>query len=117
VFFTSKIESSPVFTTAILPFNLQESSAELTLQNLIIYVLITGVAIFILKVLLQCVSLTRIHINSKVDRWNQFYFRNVLFSITPFTFFRTIYLHKDQHQTLELNDIFKHEFIHVKGLH
>jgi len=117
VFFTTKIEISPAFTTDFLPLDLRESASQFNLQNLFIYILIIGALFFTLKMILQFASLTRIHINSKADQWNQYYFRNVMFSIAPFTFFRTIYLHRNQHHNLALSDIFKHESIHVKGLH
>jgi len=117
VFFRSKMEILPVFTTSILPLNLKETTTFFNLQDLILYIIILGAFIFILKIIMQFISLARIHWNSTPEHWNTYYFRNVMFSIVPFTFFSTIYLHKNQHHSLELKDIFKHEFIHVKGLH
>lgn len=117
VFFTPKIAILPVFTTSILPLNFKETTSLFNLQDLILYIIILGAFIFVLKIIMQFLSLARIHWNSTPEHWNKYYFRNVMFSIVPFTFFSTIYVHKNQHDSLELKDIFKHEFIHVKGLH
>ncbi|MFZ4261100.1 M56 family metallopeptidase [Sphingobacterium sp. HJSM2_6] len=73
--------------------------------------------LFLIKLIFQLISLYRIYHYSKPAQWQAYYFRNVIFPITPFSFFNKIYLHQDQHEEPELNDIFKHEYIHVKGHH
>ncbi|SFT10586.1 M56 family metallopeptidase [Sphingobacterium wenxiniae] len=84
----------------------------------VLYVTIGAGAIFLFgKLLLQLLSLLRIHLHSVEDSWKAYIYRNVLFPIVPFSFFNRIYLNKEQHQDVELYDIFEHEDIHVKGLH
>ncbi|MFX5922293.1 M56 family metallopeptidase, partial [Acinetobacter baumannii] len=46
-----------------------------------------------------------------------YFFKDVIFPIVPFSFFNKIYIHKAQHLDEELQDIFEHEHVHVKGLH
>ena len=84
----------------------------------LIYGVIMLVGVFLLvKLAVQLLSLLRIHLHSVKASWKRYIYRNVLFPIAPFSFFNRIYVNKEQHQELELYDIFEHEDIHVKGLH
>ncbi|WP_282636454.1 M56 family metallopeptidase [Sphingobacterium thalpophilum] len=94
-----------------------EVQDRLTLAGLIEIVFMVGAAILLLKFLLQLMSLLRIHMHSTADQWRTYFFRNVLIPIVPFSFLNKIYVNKQQHLDAELHDIFKHEDIHVKGLH
>lgn len=97
---------------------LEESKVEaFYLGDLLVYLVAIGGLVLLTKLLIQLGSLLRIHWHSKPSQWRDFIFRNVLFPITPFSFFNKIYLHKEQHQDLELYDIFKHEQVHVRGHH
>lgn len=88
-----------------------------TLDNILVSFLLLGIVVLTLKFLMQMVSLLRIHINSKPAKWQEYLYRNVFIPIVPFSFLKKIYVNKQQHEELELQDIFKHEDIHVKGLH
>lgn len=88
-----------------------------TLNNLSLTVLAVGAAVFVVRLLMQLLSLLRIHLKSEPAIWKSFIYRNVLFPIVPFSFFNKIYINKQQHEERELLDIFKHEDIHVKGRH
>lgn len=94
-----------------------EVQDRLTLAGFIEIVFMVGAAILLLKFLLQLMSLLRIHMHSTADQWRTYFFRNVLIPIVPFSFLNKIYVNKQQHLDAELHDIFKHEDIHVKGLH
>lgn len=95
----------------------QDVQEGLTLGGLVELVFMLGVAFLLLKFLFQLFSLLRIHMHSKADRWKTYFFRNVFIPIVPFSFLNKIYVNKEQHVDAELKDIFKHEDIHVKGLH
>ncbi len=99
------------------PLVIENANPGFSLNDLFIVVIMLGSAVFLIKLLTQLASLLRIHLYSKPAKWREYLFRNVVFPITPFSFFNKIYLHKKQHQDLELNDIFKHEYVHVKGHH
>ncbi|MDF2516746.1 MAG: hypothetical protein K0R59_2042 [Sphingobacterium sp.] len=90
---------------------------KLTLAGLVGMVFILGAALLFLKFLFQLMSLLRIHFHSTADQWKTYFFRNVFIPIVPFSFLNKIYVNKGQHMDAELIDIFKHEDIHVKGLH
>ncbi|MNK13074.1 TonB-dependent Receptor Plug Domain protein [compost metagenome] len=94
-----------------------EIQQQLTLGRLVEIVFMAGAVFLLLKFVFQLVSLLRIHLNSTSDQWRTYLFRNVLIPIVPFSFLNKIYVNKEQHLDAELKDIFKHEDIHVKGLH
>lgn len=94
-----------------------EVQQQLTLGRLVEIVFMAGAVLLLLKFVFQLLSLLRIHLNSTSDQWRTYLFRNVLIPIVPFSFLNKIYVNKDQHLDAELKDIFKHEDIHVKGLH
>lgn len=102
-----------------ISFYMEEQDVQegLTLGGLVELVFMLGVAFLLLKFLFQLFSLLRIHMHSKADRWKTYFFRNVFIPIVPFSFLNKIYVNKEQHVDAELKDIFKHEDIHVKGLH
>ena len=93
------------------------ASPEFGLHHYLVWLMGAGGAIFLLILLIRLASLVRIHNHSKEAIWQNYLYRNVLFPIRPFSFFNRIYLHRQQHVDSELPDIFKHEYIHVKGLH
>jgi len=95
----------------------QDVQERLTVGGLLEMVFILGAGVLLLKFLFQLLSLLRIHLHSTADRWKTYFFRNVFIPIVPFSFLNKIYVNKEQHVDAELKDIFKHEDIHVKGLH
>ncbi|NGM72684.1 M56 family metallopeptidase [Sphingobacterium sp. SGL-16] len=114
---------SEVIDTAFLPefitpvFLNNSASSGISLLDIIIAVFSTVAIVFVLKFLVQLFSLLRIHLNSKDATWHSYLFRNVLFPVVPFSFFNKIYIHKEQHREIELQDIFAHEIVHVRGHH
>lgn len=88
-----------------------------TLNNILILLLFIGVTILSIRFLIQMISLLRIHIYSEPAQWQSYLFRNVFIPIVPFSFLNKIYVNRDHHPEPELLDIFKHEDIHVRGLH
>jgi len=115
--FAEKIEIPQGLILNYIPFVLEKSEDNFSLNDLLIYILGIGAVLLLVKLIAQLISLVRIHFYSKPSQWREYLFRNVIFPITPFSFFNKIYLHKEQHQELELNDIFKHEHVHVRGHH
>lgn len=91
--------------------------AAFTLTDSIIAVMEIVAAVFFFRLLIQLLSLRRIHRNSEPSTWNSYSFRNVLFPVVPFSFFDKIYVHRPQHKEKELYDIFAHESVHVRGIH
>ncbi len=92
-------------------------SESYSLYDILVFVFFGGVVFLFLKFILQLLSLYRIHANSTHSKWRNYFFKDVIFPIVPFSFFNKIYIHKAQHLDEELQDIFEHEHVHVKGLH
>ena len=102
-----------------LPFfsNQSKDVTSFTLANLLLLLICIGVIVFACRFMFQILSLLRVHYYSINATWKKYIFRNVIFPVAPFSFLNRIYLHIDQHKEIELQNIFEHEDIHVKGLH
>lgn len=96
---------------------LSQTEPEFGLPHILIGLLGLGGATCLLVLLIRLASLMRLHRRSKQAFWWGYGYRNVFFPIRPFSFFNRIYLHKEQHPDSELQAIFKHESVHVEGLH
>lgn len=115
--FAKKIELPQGIIMEYFPMVFEPKEEVFSLSDLLVYLTGIGVIVLFVKLAIQLGSLIRIHWYSRPSRWREYFFRNVVFPITPFSFFNKIYVHKEQHQDLELQDIFKHEYVHVKGHH
>ncbi|QNL48864.1 TonB-dependent receptor plug domain-containing protein [Olivibacter sp. SDN3] len=73
--------------------------------------------ILFIRFLLRLVALRRIHKESTPAIYSLYQYRKVKLDISPFSFWRNIYLNPNRHNRCELKDIFKHEYVHVKSLH
>jgi hypothetical protein len=76
-----------------------------------------GAAIMAIRLLMQFISLYKIHAASKPKNFNGIRFREINQLTQAFSFWQTIYLNPSQHQQEELESILRHEQIHVKGWH
>ena len=72
---------------------------------------------FVFQLLMRLLSLWRIHHQSLPASWRLYDYRQVLRRVSPFSFWRTIYLHIESHEDDELSEVFKHEQVHVNELH
>lgn len=105
------------FLPLVMEQQFEERQYPLSLSSLLLFIVFAGVLVFTLKLAVQLLSLRHIHLRSRPAKWRSFWYRNVFFPVAPFSFFNTIYLHREQHAEGELADIFKHEDIHVRGRH
>lgn len=115
--FSEKVSIPQGLVLEYIPFVIESDESKFSINDLVVYIASLGALYFLFKLIIQLFSLARIHWYSKPSQWREFLFRNVIFPITPFSFFNKVYIHKEQHQELELNDIFKHEYVHVRGHH
>lgn len=117
--FSTPIEPVGDFVS-YLPGMLQEQTAKgtsISLQGIVLAIFAVGALFFVVKFGVQLLSLLRIHRHSQRDSWHNYLYRNVWLPIVPFSFFNKIYINRKQHQEVELQDIFEHEYTHVKGFH
>ncbi len=78
---------------------------------------LVGVAYFAIRLCIRLGSLWHIHRASRSETWRVFRYRQVFGNVTPFSFWRHIYLNIHHHEENELGEIFEHEQIHVNELH
>jgi hypothetical protein len=76
-----------------------------------------GCAFMVIRLLLQFVSLYKIHRASVPASYQGVDFRKVSGISEAFSFWKTIYLNPSQHRSPELESILRHEQIHVNGWH
>lgn len=80
-----------------------------------IYALV--VMVLILRILVQTISIIRLHSKSHPTIVEGIRVRSLPIDITPFSFLGTIYLNPDLHSADETRQILTHEMTHVQQLH
>jgi len=85
-----------------------------TLAECIFY---AGLLVMSIRLMMQLVSLYRVHRKSFSGEINNFRVRILKEKISPFTFWQNIYINPEIHAKQELENILEHEQIHVKQWH
>jgi beta-lactamase regulating signal transducer with metallopeptidase domain len=76
-----------------------------------------GVVLMALRLLVQFISLYRMHQNSSPDKLNQYPVRILTDEVSPFSFWQTIYINPGLHKKEDLPNILAHEKVHVEQWH
>ncbi len=76
-----------------------------------------GAAVFALRLLLQFISLYRIHRASEPARINRHTVRVIKGDVSPFSFWRSIYLNPAQLDSADIDKVLAHEEVHVSEWH
>jgi phosphate/sulfate permease len=77
----------------------------------------TGVLLMALRLLIQFISLYRMHQNSSPARLEEYNVRILNDKVSPFSFWQTIYINPLLHKKHDLNNILEHEKVHVEEWH
>lgn len=77
----------------------------------------TGVALLAIRLVLQLFSLYRLHKASQPGRLANFPVRLVNGDVSPFSFWRSIYVNPDKLSASDLGKVLEHEHIHVNEWH
>jgi TonB family protein len=124
LFFPALIqESTTVRALAVEYIQLQElvvvagSPSAFDWSKLIVGLYVVVMLFFIVRVLLQLLSIVRMHLMSDKTIIEGVVVRKVKVEITPFSFFKWIYLNPDLHSKDEIRQILIHEQTHVRQLH
>lgn len=80
-------------------------------------ILVIGMLIMLTRLLMQYFSLRKIRKRSELISDEQVKIYQVNKMIIPFSFGRSIFINQHQHNEQELQEIIRHEFIHVKQRH
>ncbi len=90
---------------------------QFTIWSIVQYVFWAGVAAMAVRLSIQLISLLSIHIKTTDGKLNNEKVKLMHDRINPFSFFRNIYINPALHSPEELENILRHEKIHVKGWH
>jgi beta-lactamase regulating signal transducer with metallopeptidase domain len=88
-----------------------------TTWNLITVFLILGMMIMLVRLLIQFVSFRRMLKNAAFISGTGMKIYHVDENIIPFSFGNSIFINRDLHSETELQEIIRHEFVHVKQVH
>lgn len=88
-----------------------------TYEEWILLAISIGIAIMLVRLLVQHISLNRMKKQSELLLDDSVRLYQVNKNIIPFSFGNTIFVNQHQHTQEELKEIIRHEFIHVKQRH
>ena len=80
-------------------------------------VLLTGVVVMLIRLVIQLISIRRMRNRSSMIAQDGIRIYHVDAPIIPFSFGDSIFINQQQHNTTELEEIIRHEFVHVKQKH
>lgn len=80
-------------------------------------VLLSGILIMLIRLCIQLWSISRMRRNAVLLSDNGMRIYQVEAAIIPFSFGDSVFINKDQHSIHELEEIIRHEFVHVKQKH
>jgi TonB-dependent SusC/RagA subfamily outer membrane receptor len=80
-------------------------------------ILLAGVMIMLIRLCMQLISIRRMRNRSSLISTNGIRVYQVDAPIIPFSFGDSIFINQQQHSTAELEEIIRHEFVHVKEKH
>lgn len=89
----------------------------LTIWGILEYAFWIGVTVMLIRFCIQLFSLLRIHLRTRDSLLNKEKVRLMHDNISPFSFFRNIYINPSLYNTAEIERIILHEKVHVKGWH
>lgn len=116
--FFSRNESLALQVTSYVPdWTTLQKVESFTVWTLMEWTFWAGVAVMAIRLLVQLVSLAVLHFRTEPVRMFDTEVRKMKGPLTPFSFFRKIYINPDLHSESELYSIVKHEQVHVKEWH
>jgi len=107
------------FVQLVPVYNLQLNSPgfEWNQWTVSIAILVTGMLIMGIRILMQLFSLQRIKTNATLLNEGDVKLFDVNEQIVPFSFNNGIYINRQLHTEAELQEIIRHEFVHIKQKH
>lgn len=81
------------------------------------FALIAGAAILVIRFLIRYISFVRIRNKAELISDDDIKIYRVDDSIIPFSFGNAVFINCDQHSSEELEEIIRHEFVHVRQKH
>ncbi|MBI3138859.1 MAG: M56 family metallopeptidase [Sphingobacteriales bacterium] len=107
----------PVIGQEVNFINHKSGSGVLTGWDYAFLVLLAGALFMLVRLGLQLWSIRRMREKSTLLNYGGMRFYQVNASIIPFSFGNSIFINQEQHSRHELEEIIRHEFVHVKQKH
>ena len=85
--------------------------------SIMMVVMIIGALVLAIRLIIQLWSLYQIHSKATSAKCNDIHIKKLEGNVSPFSFWRNIYINPSLYTPSELENILKHEQIHVKELH
>lgn len=76
-----------------------------------------GAAFFAMRLIIQFISLNKVYHNSTPDTLHQYQVRITDADISPFSFWRSIFINPENIETADLKNILQHEQVHINQWH
>ncbi len=92
-------------------------SPQFNYWNVLVYAFWLGVTVMTIRLMIQLFSMWRIHKTAVDGQIEGQQVKVLASSVNPFSFFRNIYINPQLHQPEELQDILRHEQVHVRQWH
>ncbi len=86
-------------------------------ESVLLFVFFTGIAVMLIRLLIQIYAMRKIKARSVVVSNGDVNLYHVNENIIPFSFHNSIYINRSLHSEEELQEIIRHEFVHVKQKH
>ncbi len=106
----------PVLSEQVV-LNKTEPGSGLNGWDYALLILLTGVVIMLIRLCIQLISIRRMRNRSSLISKEGIRVYQVDAPIIPFSFGDSIFINQQQHSTAELEEIIRHEFVHVKQKH
>jgi beta-lactamase regulating signal transducer with metallopeptidase domain len=94
-----------------------QSGSLITINNILLLVFIAGMLIMLGRLCVQLISFRKLKKQALAVYNNKTKLYHVDADIIPFSFGNSIFINRELHNETELNEIIRHEFVHVKQKH
>ncbi|MDR0384450.1 MAG: hypothetical protein LBH60_00055, partial [Prevotellaceae bacterium] len=84
--------------------------------DILMTVLVAGMTVMLIRFVIRCLNLRRLHVSQRF-RHGTYSILNVSMPIKPFSFGNRIYINAELHTAKELDEIVRHELVHVNQRH
>lgn len=86
-------------------------------MDLTVFIVVTGMLVLLTRLVLQLLSFVKLKSKAKVISDNDVKLYEVDQSVIPFSFGKSIFINSKLHPANELQEIIRHEFVHIRQLH
>ncbi|MFT3845103.1 MAG: M56 family metallopeptidase [Lacibacter sp.] len=118
--FTHELQQSKVVQLVPVFENVQVTTQQVFLWNketIMLVVFLTGIAVMIAKLMFQLFYMKQMQNRAALLSSGKVNLYHVNENIVPFSFHNSIFINKTLHTEVELQEIIRHEFVHVKQKH